>query len=201
VRYFDFSVNEGLFGVTEGFIIADNYKMKKSIQERNLKNFYKSKTIDPLTSLHTYEHFNTIVEKISRYQRNKDTEVLLAIVVIDDFPEIRRKYGFESDKAIQKVATILKKKLRDSDIIAKYNSDSFIMLLRDVREDESSFMLEKLQLSLASLKINGRYTISCSIAGTRYRFKSEKNILSDLEKVENYLSNSMTTEVNSRTLY
>ena len=200
VRYFDFSVNEGLFGVTEGFIIADNYRMKKSIQDRNLKNFHKSKTVDPLTSLHTYEHFNTIIKKISRYQRSKDAEILLAIVVIDNFPEIRKKYGFESDKAIQKVATILKKKLRDSDVIAKYNSDSFIILLRDVIEDESSFILEKLQLSLASLKINGTFTITCSVAGTLYRFKLGKDILSDLEKVENYLNKSMTTEVNRRIL-
>ena len=39
VRFFDFSVNESLFGVVEGFIIADNSKMKEAKRKRYIKNF------------------------------------------------------------------------------------------------------------------------------------------------------------------
>ncbi|MBA3025325.1 MAG: GNAT family N-acetyltransferase [Sulfurimonas sp.] len=39
VRFFDFSVNESLFCVVEGFIIADNSKMKEAKKARYIKNF------------------------------------------------------------------------------------------------------------------------------------------------------------------
>jgi len=39
VRFFDFSVNEGLHGVVEGFIIADNSKMKEAKRKRYIKSF------------------------------------------------------------------------------------------------------------------------------------------------------------------
>ena len=39
VRFLDFSVNDALHGVVEGFIIADNSKMKASKRKRYIKNF------------------------------------------------------------------------------------------------------------------------------------------------------------------
>ena len=39
VRFFDFTVNDGLHGVVEGFIIADNSRMKEAKRKRYIKNF------------------------------------------------------------------------------------------------------------------------------------------------------------------
>ncbi|SFV66743.1 Putative hemolysin [hydrothermal vent metagenome] len=39
VRFFDFTVNEGLHGVVEGFITADNSRMKEAKRKRYIKNF------------------------------------------------------------------------------------------------------------------------------------------------------------------
>jgi len=44
VRFFDFSVNESLLGVVEGFIIADNSRMKESKRKRYIKNFQISES-------------------------------------------------------------------------------------------------------------------------------------------------------------
>ncbi|WP_297485301.1 Eco47II family restriction endonuclease, partial [Sulfurimonas sp.] len=63
VRYFDFSVNDGLFGVTEGFIISDNYRMKKSVQERNLKEFNKN-LIDPIKLTFDSKVYGKTIEEI-----------------------------------------------------------------------------------------------------------------------------------------
>jgi putative hemolysin len=38
-RFFDFSINEKLHGVVEGFIIADNSRMKEAKRKRYIKNF------------------------------------------------------------------------------------------------------------------------------------------------------------------
>ena len=39
VRFLDFSVNDALHGVVEGFIMADNSKMKASKRKRYIKHF------------------------------------------------------------------------------------------------------------------------------------------------------------------
>ncbi len=197
VRYFDFSVNEGLFGVTEGFIIADNYRMKKSVQERNLKLFYKTKTIDPLTSLYSQEHFKHIVEEMSQYKRNKDIDMLLAIIRIDDFKRKQETYGLLSNKAIQKVANILKKHLRDSDIIAKYDIDSFVVILFDVNEENEIQILEKLRATLDNQKINGIFNISCSVVATPYKHHSKTTIAESLENLEKSLNYTLANNRNS----
>jgi len=44
VRFFDFTVNDGLNDVVEGFIIADNSRMKESKRQRYIKNFEMSNT-------------------------------------------------------------------------------------------------------------------------------------------------------------
>ncbi len=42
VRFLDFSVNDALHGVVEGFIMADNSKMKESKRKRYIKNSYSA---------------------------------------------------------------------------------------------------------------------------------------------------------------
>ena len=43
VRFFDFSINEELHGVVEGFIIADNSRMKEAKRKRYIKSFEEEK--------------------------------------------------------------------------------------------------------------------------------------------------------------
>lgn len=164
VRYFDFSVNEGLFGVTEGFIIADNYRMKKSVQKRNLKNFHQSQNIDPLTGLYSRKYFDSYLETIStQYKRKEDAHFITCVIRIDNFSDIVKEFGFLSNDALQRVALTLKKNLRESDIIAKYDDDSFIILIQDAESSEEDVILDKLHLALEKLTVKGLFKVTASL--------------------------------------
>jgi|LGOV01.1.fsa_nt_gb diguanylate cyclase (GGDEF)-like protein len=180
VRYFDFSVNER-YGVVDGFIIADNYRMKKSVQDRNLINFKQAKTIDSLTNLHTGEHFVEIINSIKKYRRKTEINSILVSIQIDNFNSVSQEQRFAKDRALQKVAKILKKELRDSDIIAREKNEKFTLLLKNITKDEATMILEKLRASLDNLNINGMFRITCSFGATPLHLDEE--IQSTFEKV------------------
>jgi len=154
VRFFDFSVNDGLFGVVEGFIIADNSRMKATKRKRYIENFTKLKITDDITNLFNRSHFNDMINNITKYQRKSDIDFVLVIIKVDNIEEV-------TDVTLAKIAKTLKKSLRDNDIIAKWDNDEFIFILKNVTVDEAMMILSKLKESITNA--------SCSFGATSYQ--------------------------------
>ena len=177
VRFFDFSVNDGLFGVVEGFIIADNSRMKESKRKRYIENFTKLKTTDDLTNLFNKSHFNDMINNITKYQRKSDVDFVLVMIKVNDIKQV-------NDKTLVKIAKTLKKSLRDNDIIAKWDNDEFIFILKNVTVDEAMMILSKLKESITNA--------TCSFGATKYQapesiqdtFMRAKDALSEAENCD-----------------
>lgn len=154
VRFFDFSVNDNLFGVVEGFIIADNTRMIKAKRKRYIENYEKLQIMDSTTNLFNKAHFNNMINTITKYQRKHDVDFVLVMVKIND-------YNLVDEQTLVKIAATLKKSLRGNDIIAKWDNDEFIFILKNVTVDESMMILSKLKESM----INA----TCSYGATKYK--------------------------------
>jgi len=157
VRYFDFSVNDGLFGVVEGFIISDNHRMKRSIQERHLKNFNKDRSIDPLSKVYTRGHFLQQIDSIEHYQRKIDTHS--SLIIFDILGEHKEEL---KNKLILRVAQILKNSLRTDDLIARWSDMSFIIMLKNTSTKQSKCIAENIKHAIHDTRVNGSYKIECS---------------------------------------
>jgi len=85
---------------------------------------------DPLTGLWNRRHFySCILKEIDRHQRQKDN---FCIVMVDlcNFKEINDTYGHsEGDKVLVQVSNFLLKRIRSSDILARYGGDELVALL------------------------------------------------------------------------
>jgi len=177
VRFFDFSVNDGLFGVVEGFIIADNSRMKEHKRKRYIENFEKLKITDDITNLFNRSHFNDMINSITKYQRKSDVDFVLVIIKVDNIQEV-------TDDTLAKIAKTLKKSLRDNDIIAKWDNDEFIFILKNVTVDEAMMILSKLKESISNA--------TCSFGATSYQapesindtFMRAKDALSEAENCD-----------------
>jgi len=177
VRFFDFSVNDGLFGVVEGFIIADNSRMKATKRKRYIENFEKLKITDDITNLFNKAHFNDMIHSITKYQRKSDIDFVLVIIKVDDIEQV-------TDETLAKIAKTLKKSLRDNDIIAKWDNDEFIFILKNVTVDEAMMVLSKLKESITNA--------TCSFGATSYQapesindtFMRAKDALSEAENCD-----------------
>lgn len=169
VHFFDFSVNESLFGVVEGFIIADNYRMKKEKRQRYIENFEKLKTKDELTGLCNKAHFQEKINTMIHYQRKTDINFALGIVEIQDVTI--------SDELLINTAKTMKKSLRDDDIIAKLDERKFVFILKNVSPASLDIIIKK--LDSATIKAQ-------SLFATTF-YKEKETIEETIQRVESIL--------------
>lgn len=128
--------------------------------------------IDGLTGLYVHWFFYQCLEKeISRAERQSSSLALL-MVDLDHFKQFNDKYGHPTgDKALVKVAEILRKDLRDIDTVARYGGEEFAVILPGVDKKLALRTAERIRKDLESYRfnvVNGKYRLTLSIGISIY---------------------------------
>ena len=100
---------------------------------------------DPLTGLLNRRVMETVLNReFKRAQRYK-SPLSLAFIDLDDFKIINDRYGHECGDALLKhVAGQLGAITRDSDVVARYGGDEFVIILPGTPVQEASKLLQRL---------------------------------------------------------
>lgn len=122
---------------------------------------------DPLTHLYNYRHFlKTLDYEIKRF-RCFHRPLALLIMDIDDFREYNENLGIpEGDSLLQKVGEILNANLREVDIICRYASDEFVVILPEAGILEAKAVAEKIRMSVADLNLKKKITLSLGVVSS-----------------------------------
>jgi len=128
--------------------------------------------IDGLTGLYVHWFFYQCLEKeISRAERQNSSLALL-MVDLDHFKQFNDTYGHPTgDKALVKVAEVLKKDLRDIDTVARYGGEEFAVILPGVDERLAFRTAERIRKGLESYRfdvVNGKFRLTLSIGISIY---------------------------------
>ncbi len=128
--------------------------------------------IDGLTGLYVHWFFYQCLEKeISRAER-QNLSLALLMVDLDHFKQFNDTYGHPmGDKALVKVAEILKKDLRDIDTVARYGGEEFAIILPGVDEKLALRTAERIRKSMGNHRfkvINGKFQLTLSIGISIY---------------------------------
>ena len=128
--------------------------------------------IDGLTGLYVHWFFYQCLEKeISRAER-QNLSLALLMVDLDHFKQFNDTYGHPmGDKALVKVAEILKKDLRDIDTVARYGGEEFAIILPGVDEKLALRTAERIRKGLGSYRfkvVNGKFRLTLSIGISLY---------------------------------
>ncbi|MBA4348051.1 MAG: hypothetical protein C0413_04285 [Clostridiales bacterium] len=87
----------------------------------------------------------------------------LVFVDVDDLKRINDRYGHViGDIALKEIATLMKKQLRNSDTIARWGGDEFVLLLPNVTLRNALLLLDRVKTAVNQLVIEGIVTVSCS---------------------------------------
>ncbi len=112
---------------------------------------------DSLTGLPNMRHLLTNLEReLARAERLK-SEVAFIVMDLDDFKAINDHYGHQAgDRALQKIAAVLKNATRPYDMCVRYAGDEFIIVLPGCTTEEADRKLRDLQTAVESVRFEAR---------------------------------------------
>lgn len=122
---------------------------------------------DTLTGTLTRSAFDARLK--SEFESRDKTPKALLLLDIDHFKSINDTFGHATgDTALRAVGEVLKKNLRETDLIGRYGGEEFLILLRNVTPDVAFAQSERLRRSVSQLKLaelgGRRLTISIGLA-------------------------------------
>lgn len=172
-------------------IDRDISKRKQAEEERNklIKELEHTSQTDGLTGLLNRQHLNKrLSEEISRAKRYGNP-LSLIMFDIDNFKKINDKYGhIAGDKILQKIASVLKETLRDTDIAGRFGGDEFIIILVQTDINVGMQVAERIHSRIEQARITPKkeqsisFTISIGICQYNKGIKSLEDFIAKVDE-------------------
>ncbi|MBZ9784021.1 diguanylate cyclase [Pseudomonas sp. REP124] len=129
--------------------------------------------IDPLTGLPNRAAWSERLEhEIGQWQQHGNT-LLLAMLDLDHFKRINDNYGhLAGDKVLKIIATVLRKRLRGTDFIARFGGEEFVLLMPSTVPASGMKLLEQLRASIEACPFHFKgepVTVTISMGLTAFR--------------------------------
>ena len=129
--------------------------------------------IDPLTGLPNRAAWSERLDhEISQWKQHGNT-LMLAMLDLDHFKRINDNYGhLAGDKVLKIIASVLRKRLRGTDFIARFGGEEFVLLLPSTVPAAGMKLLEQLRASIEACPFHfkgERVTITISMGLTAFK--------------------------------
>jgi diguanylate cyclase (GGDEF)-like protein len=110
---------------------------------------------DPLTGLLNRRVMENVLQREYKRASRYKTPLSLAFLDLDDFKTINDQYGHNGgDELLRYVATNLVSVTRDSDLVARYAGDEFVIILPGVTSEEAARLVERLKAHFQGNPVN-----------------------------------------------
>ncbi|MED7669676.1 diguanylate cyclase [Pseudomonas moraviensis subsp. stanleyae] len=137
--------------------------------------------IDPLTGLPNRAAWSErLAHEIQQWQQHGNT-LSLAMLDLDHFKHINDNYGhLAGDKVLKIIATVLRKRLRGSDFIARFGGEEFVLLLPATPPAVGAKLLETLRAAIEACPFHfkgERVTITISMGLASFRVGEHSDLV------------------------
>jgi diguanylate cyclase len=129
--------------------------------------------VDPLTGLPNRAAWSERLDhEVKQWQQHGNT-LLLAMLDLDHFKRINDNYGhLAGDKVLKIIASVLRKRLRGTDFIARFGGEEFVLLMPSTVPSAGLKLLESLRASIEACPFHFKgepVTITVSIGMSAFR--------------------------------
>lgn len=153
----------GITAIGLGFllsIILWHYNYTNIVQKRRIevqqKQLEQMAYYDPLTDLPNRRLLEKLVKREFSSMQRYGYETILIILDIDNFKNINDTYGHRAgDDILRQMADLLKNNVRESDTVARFGGEEFIILMPNASVEEGYAYAERLR----NLITETRFTI------------------------------------------
>jgi diguanylate cyclase (GGDEF)-like protein len=131
-----------------GFVIV-----MMSSQDNNTKNekrLYEIANKDGLTGAFNRQFVYQLMKQTFSERRNlKSFDYTLVLTDIDNFKEINESMGhIVGDEVIKAVSTYLVTAVRETDLVARWGGEQFLIILMNIEPDNSQILIEKIRKNI-----------------------------------------------------
>lgn len=146
----------------------DEFKKMEALIRQDRKRLEVLSHTDFLTGLYNRHKFTELADRELARSLRYDRPLSLIIFDIDYFKRVNDTYGHGvGDEVLKRVARAARERLRESDLIARWGGEEFLVLLPE--SDESAGVLAAEQLRLNIQESGASPTVSCSFGVARHQ--------------------------------
>ncbi len=137
-------------------VALDNLKLYKELH-------YLSIT-DPLTHLHNFRYFHRGLDYELKRIKRHPRPLAVMMIDVDNFKSYNDSFGHpEGSQLLMDIGKILKKDLREVDILCRYGGDEFAVVLPETGKDQAEAVAEKIRKAVQEAKFRHPVTVSIGI--------------------------------------
>ncbi|MBT2337602.1 MULTISPECIES: GGDEF domain-containing protein [Pseudomonas] len=143
------------------------------IVRENLEEQRQKALIDPLTGLPNRAAWTERLEQeVAQWQQHGNS-LLLAMLDLDHFKRINDNYGhLAGDRVLKLIASVLRKRLRGGDFIARFGGEEFVLLVPDTPLAAGTKLAEALRAAIEACPFHFKgepVTITVSMGMTAFK--------------------------------
>ncbi len=165
-----FSLDARALEIENEFTLYTTFRDVTSKKDKEYKLLQAALT-DPLTGLFNRRQFDVMAEKYIQVAKRNKTNFCLMMLDIDFFKLVNDTFGHEAgDMVLMKMAAVLKKVTRESDVLARYGGEEFVLFMPNTSQQEAYFAAERLRGAIEEMEIvlageTHNVTISIGLSG------------------------------------
>ncbi len=176
-------IETGLYEID--MLAVELYKMTKSIVKNNIQlqneerkteaaykeiqKYQEKLTIDPLTKTYNRIKVDEVLDYEIKRSNRYNISFSILLLDIDKFKGINDTYGHNrGDEVLKTFASILKSGVRETDVVARWGGDEFVIILPWTTRDEAIKIAEKLRLNVSNAVFEGQIKVTTSIGVSEY---------------------------------
>lgn len=132
--------------------------------EEERQYYQEMATHDSLTGLYNRFYFIDSIKREMLISTRDKRPLSLMMLDIDHFKSINDTYGHDvGDDVLKTFAETIKHRLRESDVLARWGGEEFIVMLPTTALSDAIHVAESIRESVALMQIEGVRQITCSI--------------------------------------
>lgn len=141
--------------------------------------------IDDLTGVYNHRFFQQSVNESIARAESQGLSVSLLLIDIDYFKNYNDLYGhMEGDELLFALSKLIKKCVRDKDIVARYGGDEFAIILPGTNEEDAIPIGERIRKSIDNTYFKGqenlpnnKITVSVGVSTYPYKAKTKDDLI------------------------